>query len=168
MAYIIDIDQTIGNSDHRKHLIERPHPDWNAFLHPDLVRIDSVIEAAVPHVNRLWDRENCWFLTGRNEGLRDVTLDWIREHFDINVDHVHLIMRPIDNDMKPTEWKDHALEYYLGYEPTSRQRGVAFDDDLYMTATYAKYGFLHLHAPSCWDTLKTASSDLPPEGYWRK
>ena len=171
MLYLLDLDNTLADHTHRGHLIEEPNPDWQAFLHPDRVRLDSVIPSAVPHINELWNRgtNDCWFLTGRNEGLIEVTLDWIREHFDINVDNVHLIMRPVKNDMKPTEWKDHAMSHFLGFNPTKYcTKGIAFDDDLYMTQTYMKYGFLHLHAPNCWDILKTAGTDLPAESYWRK
>ena len=61
-----------------------------------------------------WDKfEDVYFITGRNESSRDVTLQWLLDHYDIEFDGddwEHLYMRP-DGDIRPgAEVKEDLLK----------------------------------------------------------
>lgn len=165
MVIVLDIDGTIANNDHRAHHVDKEAPDWDTFLTPDLVGKDTPIAGArraVKHFQLL--KYKMLFLTGRNEALRDTTMRWLLEHYELDVREEDLMMRPLGNMLKPTEFK---REQVSAIRQEYGENLIFFDDDLYMHAVYAEYG-IAMHAPECWKTMFPDHGELPPETHWRK
>ncbi len=166
MLAIIDIDGTLADNTHRSHLVDGEQKDWDAFLQPALVRIDAVIPGTQRALKIMQSKNfEIVFLTGRNEGLRGATSEWLEEHFGIKITEKNLIMRPFGNMDKPTDFKRRELSkfVYRGHE-----NWITFDDDTYMQPVYMEFNAIVLHAPDCWKTLFLDPQELPPETHWRK
>lgn len=158
MMYIFDIDSTIANNDHRAHFLQ-PAPDgkihqhqWDAFLDPELVALDTPIPGALAFVQQLQARHVYYaFLTGRNDGLRKVTAAWLRKHgFVLNGMVYRLLMRPQGEISTASSFKErHALDLYDRHGPNAL---TFFDDDVHVLPMLAKYG-VAFKAPECWDVL---------------
>lgn len=168
---VIDIDGTVANNDHRAHHVDRKEgddrpKDWEAFLQPHLVAKDTVVEGArkaIDHMKQLGWR--FIFLTGRREELRKTTDAWIKEHLEIDLTEDQLIMRPVGNMMKPTEYKGQQLQTLKSENPGASF--VFFDDDKFMWKIYAEYGLV-LQAPECWNVVFPHTTEEEPSNIWRK
>jgi len=168
MYAIIDIDGTLADNTHRSHFLEKELKDWEGFLCPNRVAKDTVIPGAKRGLEQLRQlNTDLIFLTGRNEMLRDTTSVWLSQNFDIVVPEEWLLMRPVGNLLKPSEYKCAHIQNLV--QTLQCDRGFLFiDDDPYMWPIYAQYGLV-LKAPDCWTTLFPESpEDLPRETNWRK
>lgn len=165
MPIVIDIDGTLANNDHRSHFIEKQEPaDWTSFLRADLVAKDVPIEKTKRALQKLVElKSTIVFLTGRNEGLREVTKQWLFEHYDLDVKDEQLIMRPVGNMLNATQFKGEKIPEILR---DFGSEAVFIDDDKYMHAVYERFG-IALKAPECWDVM-FPEFKLDPESYWRK
>ncbi len=167
---IIDIDVTLADPAHREHLI----PDWQAFVHPDVVQHDTPVDLAFQGIHKLLRVGfDIVFLTGRNQGLAEVTQKWLTKHMGVWT-HLQgfkgigyeLIMRPEGNQDTPSAYKRQALAQLLG--PYAWDVVLALDDDKYMWEVYEEFGCIPMKAPECWAVLFPEAADLPPEQAWRK
>jgi hydroxymethylpyrimidine pyrophosphatase-like HAD family hydrolase len=167
MYVIIDIDGTLADNSHREGHINKNPKDWETFLKPELVAQDSVLPGAQRGIENLRNQKHeLIFLTGRNEGLRLVTADWLQQHFGLVVNEEWLLMRPIGNMLKPTEYKREQIQRLV--TTIDRSHGLVFvDDDPFMWPIYREYG-LCLKAPDCWQVLFPEAQNLPEETHWRK
>lgn len=166
MLVILDIDGTLANNDHRSHLVDGDQKNWDAFLQPELVRQDAVIATTQAAMKQF--QQNGWeivFLTGRNEGLRTATSEWIKEHYGIDTSEKNLMMRPLGDMNKPTDYKRRQLNSLVYRKHVA---WLAIDDDPYMQIVYKEFGAITLHAPECWKILFVEPPELPPETHWRK
>lgn len=106
-AVIFDIDGTLANNDHRRHLVEgAPTKDWEKFF--SLMHLDEPKE----HVRYLFNSfpgKAIFMVTGRFEKYRHITMDWLVRHkFDAY--YSSLYMRP-DGDFRPdVEFKRGVYE----------------------------------------------------------
>jgi phosphoglycolate phosphatase-like HAD superfamily hydrolase len=175
---IFDIDGTLADASHRAHLIDTPTPNWAEFLKPELVLLDDPIPDAQRVFNKLMNTHNVygkvWFLTGRNESLREVTLKWLYDHFiknySVNIGPSNLIMRPIGNMDKPTVYKKAELVKLNNQNPFKDMLHgcLAFDDDPYMQSVYMEFGMIPFKAPDCWGHMFKVDGELSEETYWRR
>lgn len=171
MIIVSDIDSTVANNDHRAHFVDRKEgddtpKDWKGFLQPHLVEKDTIVEGAergFEHFKRLGYK--ILFLTGRNEGLRDVTAKWIKDKFDLDVDDDTLLMRGIGNMLTPVHYKREQLQALKTQYP--RETFIFLDDDKYMWSVYAEFGVV-LRAPECWDVIFPHNTEVEPVDQWRK
>ncbi len=160
MMYVLDIDSTISNNDHRAHFLT-PAPDgkihqhqWDAFLDPELVALDAPIPGALAFVEWLQSTKQPYmFLTGRNASLLDVTVSWLVQHHFVPEDDfklLHIQMRPVGDHCLASTYKErHAKEMYDLYGPNQL---MFFDDDTHVLPMFSKYG-LAMKAPECWDII---------------
>jgi hypothetical protein len=170
---IVDIDICIADGRHRNYLVDRPDPDWKAYVSPENVVLDELVAGARHGLNKL--DEMGWqivFLTGRNEGLREVTTRWLTSKLGPRFGRgwkltKPLMMRPHENQENASLFKDRQLlRIHENYKPTAI---MAFDDDQYMWPIYESYGATVFKAPLCWLSLfPQPSQNLPPEVAWRK
>lgn len=178
MYHIFDIDETCAiATPERLALIkssETPtQADWDNFLSPELVLTDNPIPKAIKYIkhvilNGKAKNNHYLFLTGRNEGLREVTREWLKRQLGFPVDDSHLLMRPLDNNEVASEYKESQIKKFFQENP-EHYIGLAFDDDKHMQKVYLKYGFVHMLAPTCWEAVNVVEeSELPPEKAWRK
>ena len=164
---VLDIDQTVSNNDHRAHLVECATPDWPAFLAPELVIKDTLITGAKKGVNKLIKgNHKIVFLTGRNEGLRDVTKEWILKNLDIKVDHRTLLMRKLDDLRTPSAYKRSQLSR-LYYDYGDPSQYIYIDDDLHCLKMAQEFGAVTLKAPECWGVLNVTPT-LEAEKFWKR
>lgn len=171
MLVICDIDGTIACSRHRAHFVERPTPDWESFLNPALVAQDPVIPGAYEGLRRLTAiGADIVFLTGRNEGLRQVTEQWLDLNLGADIAKSLLVMRPLtDKESRASDYKRAALDKLRRHAAYGHRRWLAIDDDRYLWGVYASFGALVLKAPDCWSCLFPRSPEtLPPEEAWRR
>lgn len=165
MLIVIDLDETCFTNTYRKHLIEGPNPNWQAYLAPELVRLDPPIPSAQRVFPKLLaSGASIVFLTGRNESLRAVTTESLKEHFNVDVDNTSLLMREIGDMRTPTEYKRSHLNRLVYKFPTP---WLCIDDDKFMQSVYLSYSAIPLLAPACWDVLFVDFPDLPIEAHWR-
>lgn len=180
MIFIVDIDTTIANNAHRVGLLEKtckiclgPVPpehrascpncgnttakitqdSWDKFLMPELVAVDApVIEAqrVISGLKKVGIQHH--YLTGRNESLRDVTEQWLANHFGFDKNSQHLEMRPTSwENVRASDFKEHKfleLRKRLG----ENERYVFCEDDKHVFTMYSQYGLV-LQCPEAWASL---------------
>ena len=171
MIIVLDIDGTLANNDHRAHLVDRKEDDktpknWVEFLKPHLVAKDVVIKGAMKaleHFQLL--KYKILFLTGRHEGLRDVTTQWIFEKLGIEVNDDTLLMRGAGNMTTAASYKREQAQGLRSQFPA--ETFVFIDDDKYSWQGYADIGLV-LRAPECWETIFPQTTEAEPVDVWRK
>lgn len=179
-TFIVDIDQTLANHDHRtvhlehfcstcQQVIEKPCGDegcdmsytqssFDQFLKPELILQDTPYEKGIRFITKLLDQGvYVVFLTGRNEGLRSVTEQWLREHLPLPK-YMNVLMRPQGDSRPASQVKEglfltHVLSRYPG-------DFVFIDDDLHVLKMFSDYGTV-LRAPHCWDVLMPDFPETP-------
>lgn len=176
MKVLCDIDVSIADACHRAYLVERANPDWETFLKPELVILDKPVPGAQRGIEFLRNiADDFIFLTGRNEGLRECTKEWLKVHFNFKATKKNLLMRPVGNMLKPTEYKVNQIIKMLrkhegcgNYCCDTSHKWLAIDDDKFMMEKYHELGMITLHAPECWKYMFPKFDNLPEEGYWRR
>ncbi len=166
MIIVIDIDGTVANNDHRAHHVDTDKPNWEEFLKPHLVAKDTLVpgaKKALEHFEAL--RYKIVFLTGRNEGLRPTTAQWIQDHLGIEVNDDTLIMRNAGNMLRASEYKREQAQALKSENPM--EQFLFIDDDKYSWASYSDIGVV-LRAPECWDTIFPTTNEVEPADVWRK
>ncbi len=175
---IIDIDVTIADLSHREHLVQGPkkQQNWDAFIHPQAVAKDPAVPGAREAIHKLIRAGyDLVFLTGRNDGLADVTQEWLINKMGVetymgkkksNDRGYQLLMRPKGNQETATIYKGRLMKQIMRGRKDAAT--LAFDDDAYMWSIYAKHGCVVFKAPDCWASLFPESEALPTEVAWRK
>lgn len=168
--FVFDIDSTIADNNHRAVLLMKhckncgalvdghahrqlcqvcgctehhtPQKCWDAFLEPSLILKDSPIPDAQRLIQQLKDLKMEYiYLTGRNEGLRPATTEWLCTHFGET--SPVLWMRKLEWDNMPaSQAKERLLKEYI-YENRLHpdlDRFVFFEDDTHVFGMYRKYG----------------------------
>lgn len=99
-AIICDLDGTLCDDDHRRPVVtgdgwgQKEYDDYYAHMHKD-TPFNHVREI----LHRFEEDHTILFVTGRPDRFKDITLDWIDEHTDLDLDNYNLIMRP-DGDYR--------------------------------------------------------------------
>lgn len=114
-CYIVDIDGTIANTEHRIHYITNGHKDWdgwhsNAHKDEPIEEIISILDMAAAAGIKIV------LCTARDEKCRQDTVDWLLEH---DVPYDALFMRRKgdrrDDDIIKFELLDKIRD--AGYDP---------------------------------------------------
>jgi uncharacterized HAD superfamily protein len=114
-CWIVDIDGTIANTEHRIHYITNGHKDWNAW-HSNAHK-DEPIEEVVALLDMATDYDiKIVLCTARDEKCRQDTLDWLTEN---DIPYHALYMRKLGDRRDDDIVKFELLEqiYEAGYEP---------------------------------------------------
>jgi hypothetical protein len=165
---LCDIDSTVSDSSHRAHLVECAKPDWEAFLEPSLVAKDPIVpgsDVAISNILVSLDIDRLFFVTGRNEGLREVTEKWLLDH---GFYYDQVFMRALGNRSMPSKCKEEIVRKEIFHKDEFRNAQIiVIDDDPFALDMYAKYGCMTLLAPDCWKVL---NSKVPKEDeqFWRR
>lgn len=85
---IFDLDGTLANIDHRRHLVEGPEKDWRAFFAACVEdTLNEEVSAAFFGLSIAFER---WIVSGRSDEVADDTRAWLERY------HIHpnrLLMR---------------------------------------------------------------------------
>lgn len=121
-CWIVDIDGTVANTEHRIHYITNGHKNWDAW-HANAHK-DEPIEQMVELLNMAAASGDFKIVlcTARDEKCRKDTIEWF-EYFQIPYDALY--MRKVGDRRDDDIVKFELLEriYEDGYEPT-----LVFDD----------------------------------------
>lgn len=125
-VYIFDIDGTLANGDHRKHLIEVPEgtkKDWDGYF--ALCKYDAPIPHMVKLCQILASHGRVLFVSGRTAPTFDDTLVWLRHHVGEWVWPTDIYMRA------PGDHRDDSIvkiEILKALQSAGFQIDMAFDD----------------------------------------
>lgn len=114
-CWIVDIDGTIANTEHRIHYITNGHKDWDKW-HANAHKDEPISE--VVELLHMANENNILILlcTARDEKCRNDTINWLAEH---SIPYHRLYMRKKgdrrDDDIAKFEMLESILEE--GYEP---------------------------------------------------
>ena len=137
--YIFDLDGTLADCEHRKHLIQGPRPNWDLFF--AYCTSDTPILTVITTMDTMLRTDvDVWIWSGRSENVRTETENWLYENTAMTHGEIHANtkMRP-SGDTTP----DEALkESWLNeMDQRDRQRLVAvFDDRNKVVAMWRKRG----------------------------
>lgn len=124
MVFLFDLDGTLADIEHRRHLVSGGNADWDLFY--ELCLRDAPNVPIIDLYRRLQGSSptaEMWIFSGRSEVVRNKTLFWFREHH-ILINPENLIMRPV-GDYTP----DDALKLRWLDEYGLRERIVCVFDD---------------------------------------
>lgn len=135
---IFDLDGTLCDIEHRRHLVTKPRSDWKEFYK---ACVDDKPKRAVLQLlhSLLRDGQVIEIWSGREESVREETLSWFRTHapFVINPHNVTLRMRPA-GDYTPD---DVLKELWLDEMQTIGWRiDLTFDDRDKVVAMWRRRG----------------------------
>lgn len=102
MKYIFfDLDGTLADIKHRKHLVEGKKRDFASFEHPLNIAKDEPNQSLIELLNVLAaaKKYKIMLLSGRSSDARQATEDWLKQH---GVVYDNLWMRP-SKDYRPDE-----------------------------------------------------------------
>ncbi len=114
-CWIVDIDGTIADTEHRIHYITNGHKNWNAW-HANAHK-DKPIDAVVSLLDMAAANDiKIVLCTARDEKCREDTLEWLHEH---DIPYNALFMRKLGDRRDDDIVKFELLEqmYEMGYEP---------------------------------------------------
>ena len=90
-AILIDIDGTIANVSHRRQYVATKPRNWDAWNRS--IINDKPIPQVLEVFNALKDRFPIFFVSGRSDDYRDVTIEWFEKHGIYEHDYNGLMMR---------------------------------------------------------------------------
>lgn len=119
---VFDLDNTLADTAHRQHFLERRPRDWDAFF--AAAPQDPPIEEGIALVRESAKECEVRYLTGRPERCRRDTLDWLAAH---GLPEGRVYMRR-DNDRRPA--RRTKLEILSRLARTHEIRVLVDDDEL--------------------------------------
>lgn len=143
-AIICDIDNTILDITHRFHYLNGDKTDWDAFLSEDAIRKDKPMWNTITVVGCLGKFYPIIFVTGRNEGVREITLDQIHSAFTMSplLNGFELYMRTDGDWRQDIEIKK---ELYTKYVEPNYNIIAAFDDKSSVVDLWRSLGITTYH-----------------------
>jgi len=103
LLYIFDLDGTLADIEHRRHLIEGSKKNWDAFYAACVD--DEPVKAVVRICNGLISNgADVWIWSGRSDAVREETEEWLRTWVP-TFKPSNLMMRPADDRRSDVELK---------------------------------------------------------------
>lgn len=136
-AIICDIDGTILDIRHRLHWVKGEDTNWEEFLKPENILKDNPIRMTIEIIRSLNRKYPIIFVTGRNEGIRDITVKQIQRH--CNLAEFYMFMREDGDHRADTEIKSELYHKYV--EPRYDVLCV-FDDKTSVVNLWRSLGLL--------------------------
>ena len=132
-TFLVDVDGTVANLEHRLHFLDRKPKDWENFYKK--MDKDSPIQSVIKMVGEYANKGyTIIILTGRPERYREVTKQWLDKH---NVPYDSLIMKSSADEFLPSHvWKrQQVLNLMDNY-----QIDLAIDDELRNRTVFEELG----------------------------
>lgn len=148
-VWVLDVDGTVANNQHRSHLISGPTPDWAAYFQYNLVMEDSPIETAQTHfVDGNFKHGPFLYLTARPESARIATTRWLMAN-GFATPWTRILMKPdIIRLQRSSIFKPCALR---GLQEEYAHPLVMVDDHPDVLSALADTEFETRTAPNCWE-----------------
>lgn len=106
---VFDLDGTLANIEHRRHLVDQEHPEWDTFY--DLCHLDDVNEWCAELMRCMSEEGHVVVVvSARRNSQRGKTKKWLAEN-NISYDRLYLL-REGNNDTPDTKLKKAWLESY--------------------------------------------------------
>lgn len=138
MTYIFDIDGTIADASHRLHHIEGDIKNWDAFFSE--CDKDRKIDNIVNVLNTLTLHQYpVYFITGRNESIRDKTEFWIRQNTLVR--HPIIYMRKDNDHRQDIEVKPELMQQLIKDYQAIKEQVVIFEDRTSVVKKWRELGF---------------------------
>lgn len=122
--YVFDLDGTLADLRHRLHFIKNGNKDYDSFY--AMTHADSPILGNIRTLMMLREFADIWFVTGRPERTRQMTVDWLAVYAQHKVQPEHLIMRPDDCTVADYRWK---AQVYGSMLQEDQERLIAVFED---------------------------------------
>jgi hypothetical protein len=124
---------------------------WDTFLSPELMALDEPVVEGTECIHKMRKLGiEFHFVTGRNEGLRPVTEEWLRKYVGWNPERESLYMRgPKDANTPASVYKEGALKQLIEDHDAEDAAFIFFEDDEYVFRMYSKYGIC-VKCPEGW------------------
>ena len=90
-AILFDLDGTLCNVSHRRQYVATKPRNWTAWNRS--IINDKPIPQVLEVFNALKDRFPIFFVSGRSDDYRDVTIEWFEKHGIFESDYNGLLMR---------------------------------------------------------------------------
>jgi hypothetical protein len=135
-AIIVDIDGTLANIDHRRHLLEGEKRHWSEFF--AAMGSDSLNTWCADIIKAMKPNYLVLLVTGRPDNYRLVTESWLRIH---RVQHDGLLMRS-EGDYRPDSEVKREI-YFRDIAPGHNVRFV-IDDRAAVVKTWRELGLVCL------------------------
>jgi hydroxymethylpyrimidine pyrophosphatase-like HAD family hydrolase len=166
MIFVFDIDGTLADYSHREHLLSKVDKisleEIRERMPVDLIAKDVPFpEAQVAFKYLMRFATSCYFVTGRREYLREVTTNWLKEHFEISKLRFDLFMRSDSEMNTASAFKKRVFSKLIFpsigfvkniHDEVMTEQILAFEDDKFVIDVYKKYCIV-LKAPECWKSF---------------
>ncbi|MFT4868273.1 MAG: hypothetical protein ACI9LV_000900 [Candidatus Nanohaloarchaea archaeon] len=106
MEAVIDLDGTISDNSHRKHLIEGESKNWKEYL--KRCSEDEAVSEVLDFVKELRSDHRIVIITARSEEVRERTVNWLNEK-DVPYDQLFMLEKDKRN-IEDHEFKREKLE----------------------------------------------------------
>jgi len=158
MLLVLDIDGTLANTSKRDHFIDKPEPspeDWESFnAIENVVQDDPFLEAQFALPDLLEEIDEIIILSGRPEYTRDITIDWLEEHYNLGLSNpkvVDVVLRPGRDFRKARKFKEGII-FDVILPEYGNEEIIFVDDDLDNIEMMSKFGEAWV-APKIWKEL---------------
>lgn len=149
LAYIIDLDGTLYDNNHRQHLIPEDKHDTAAWVEFNSACAGDTLREDMADLVRsiLLSGREAIFLTGRGEAAREPTMKRILNDFNF-IETPTLIMRPMDSMVPPESYKRTAVELLRASSRWGDYKFIAIEDDPAIVDVFRNIGLTVLHVDS--------------------
>jgi len=120
-TFIFDLDGTLANIDHRRHLVTNGNHNWDEFYQQCVNDEPNVGVLRVCRVFKNLGRWKIVIFSGRSEVVKTQTVEWLQKY---RIGYDELLMRP-DKDSTP----DDVLKRKWLNENIDRKKIIAVFDD---------------------------------------
>jgi acid phosphatase class B len=147
LKFILDIDGTLADLSERAHFAEAG--DWDNFFDLVYMSEDTPIEHTQDGMKEIIDyADEIYFLTGRPERTREVTVDWLDKYYNIRPPKEILFMKTDDDHGPSSKFKKAIIEDNFGDEEDL----VFVEDEPDNLEMMEEFGEV-LKAPDVWKEL---------------
>ena len=116
MFIVFDLDDTLTDTTHRRHILEAEHESeeakWDAFFEACDKDIPNTVLCELFAILVSYDYNRIEIWTGRSEKVREKTEAWLKEHFPTSIHAGALRMRPDGDFREDTEIKGEWIEQH--------------------------------------------------------
>jgi hypothetical protein len=134
MIYLVDIDGTLANLEHRLHFIEKKPADWDGFF--AACPGDELIPEVAITIRTLAKEHMIILVSGRSDAVRRETEDWMRKW---SIPYQHLYMRKSGDHRADNIVKGELLDQIAEQFPLGNIIGV-FEDRKQVVDMYRQRG----------------------------